>query len=130
MELGHLGGGLGILSAGGAAECDWMPLVLRDLDGVPAEGRGCRYVCAAAIARPGGSEDVVRGVVEGHIADAPRGDGGFGYDPLVVTVEGDGRTFGEMTEAAKRAIRHRARALTDLHPRLRAAAATPPRRPP
>jgi XTP/dITP diphosphohydrolase len=48
------------------------------------------------------------------IVDAPRGDGGFGYDPIVAPVEGDGRTFAEMTAAEKHAISHRARAFTEL----------------
>ena len=57
---------------------------------------------------------MVRGAVEGHIADAPRGTGGFGYDPIVSPVEGDGRTFAEMTADEKHAISHRARAFRSL----------------
>ena len=56
----------------------------------------------------------MRGVVEGVIVDAPRGDGGFGYDPIVAPVEGDGRTFAEMTPAEKHVISHRARAFSQL----------------
>ena len=94
--------------------------MLRKLDGVPAADRTCRYVCAAAAVWPDGREVVVRGEVEGTIVDAPRGDGGFGYDPIVAPVEGDGRTFGEMTAAEKHAISHRARAFSELVPRLTA----------
>ena len=61
---------------------------------------------------PDGREEVVRGTVEGVIADAPRGSGGFGYDPIMEPVEGDGRTFAEMTPDEKHAISHRARAFS------------------
>lgn len=114
IEIDHLLGEPGIHSARWTSEGDWIPRVLRELDGVPAAGRGCRYVCAAVAVWPDGREVVVRGVVEGVVADAPRGDGGFGYDPIVIPVEGDGRTFAEMTAAEKHAISHRARAFTAL----------------
>jgi XTP/dITP diphosphohydrolase len=114
IEIDHLGGGPGIHSARWTDEGDWIPRVLRELAGVPREGRGCRYVCAAAAVWPDGREVVVRGVVEGVIVDAPRGDGGFGYDPLVAPIEGDGCTFAEMTPDEKHAISHRARAFTAL----------------
>jgi XTP/dITP diphosphohydrolase len=57
---------------------------------------------------------VVRGTVEGVVAHAPRGTGGFGYDPIMVPVEGDGRTFAEMTPAEKHALSHRGRAFREL----------------
>jgi XTP/dITP diphosphohydrolase len=63
---------------------------------------------------PDGREEVVVGTVEGRIADAPRGTGGFGYDPIVVPNEGDGRTFGEMTPEEKQALSHRTRAFEQL----------------
>lgn len=114
IEIDHLGGAPGVHSARWTEEGDWIPRVLRELDGVAAEGRGCRYVCAAAVVWPDGREVVARGVVEGHVVDAPRGDGGFGYDPIVAPVEGDGRTFAEMTAAEKHAISHRSRAFSTL----------------
>lgn len=114
IEIDHLGGAPGVHSARWTEEGDWIPRVLRELDGVPSEGRGCRYVCAAAAVWPDGREEVVRGVVEGHITSAPRGTGGFGYDPIVAPVEGDGRTFAEMTPNEKHAISHRARAFRRL----------------
>lgn len=110
IEIDHLGGAPGIHSARWTDEGDWIPRVLRELDGVAPDGRGCRYVCAAAAVWPDGREVVVRGTVEGHVAVGPRGEGGFGYDPIVVPAEGDGRTFGEMTPDEKHAISHRARA--------------------
>jgi XTP/dITP diphosphohydrolase len=114
IEIDHLGGEPGVRSARWTEEGDWIPRVLRELDGVPPGGRGCRYVCAAAAVWPDGREVVVRGTVEGVIVAAPRGDGGFGYDPLVAPVEGDGRTFAEMSADEKHAISHRSRAFTEL----------------
>jgi XTP/dITP diphosphohydrolase len=114
IEIDALGGRPGIHSARWASEGDWIPKALRELDGVPPAQRTCRYVCAAAVAWPDGREAVVRGVVEGIVAAAPRGDGGFGYDPIVVPVEGDGRTFAEMTPEEKHRISHRSRAFTAL----------------
>ena len=114
IEIDHLGGAPGVHSARWTEEGDWIPRVLRELHGVPAAGRTCRYVCAAAVVRPDGTEHVVRGEVEGVIVEAPRGDRGFGYDPIVAPVEGDGRTFAEMTPAEKHAISHRARAFRRL----------------
>jgi XTP/dITP diphosphohydrolase len=114
IEIDALGGGPGVHSARWTEEGDWIPSVLRELDGVPPEGRGCRYVCAAAVAWPDGREAVVRGTVDGVVAAAPRGTGGFGYDPIMVPTEGDGRTFAEMTEAEKHALSHRGRAFRAL----------------
>lgn len=114
IEIDHLGGAPGVHSARWTDEGDWIPRVLRELEGVPGPQRGCRYVCAAAAVWPGGREVVVRGTVAGHVGDAPRGTGGFGYDPIVVPTEGDGRTFAEMTPDEKHSISHRARAFRAL----------------
>ena len=118
IEIDALGGEPGVRSARWAAEGDWIPRVLRELDGVQAAGRGCRYVCAAAAVWSAGREAVVRGTVDGVVVAAPRGTGGFGYDPVMVPVEGDGRTFAEMTEAEKHALSHRGRAFRALAARL------------
>jgi XTP/dITP diphosphohydrolase len=120
IEIDALGGAPGVHSARWTDEGDWIPRVLRELAGVAATGRTCRYVCAAAVAWPGPAprEFVVRGTVEGVVPDGPRGTGGFGYDPIVVPVEGDGRTFAEMTEAEKHALSHRGRAFRALAPHL------------
>lgn len=114
IEIDHLDGRPGVHSARWTDEGDWIPKVLRQLDGVATDGRGCRYVCAAAAAWPDGREVVVRGIVEGRITEAPRGDGGFGYDPIMQPIEGDGRTFAEMTPHEKHRISHRARAFRAL----------------
>lgn len=118
IEIDALGGRPGIASARWTQEADWIARVLRELEGVALPDRTCRYVCAAAVARPDGSESVVRGVVEGVVAMAPRGAGGFGYDPVVVPVEDDGRTFAELSTTEKHRISHRARAFTALRPLL------------
>jgi XTP/dITP diphosphohydrolase len=118
IEIDALGGRPGISSARWTDEGDWIPRVLRELVGVPAEGRGCRYVCAAAAVRPDGTELVVRATVQGRVAPAPRGTGGFGYDPIVVPTEADGRTFAEMTEDEKHALSHRGRAFRLLASKL------------
>ena len=114
IEIDHLDGRPGVHSARWVSEGEWIPTVLRELEGVALEGRGCRYVCAAAAVWPDGREEVVLGTVEGVIADAPRGTGGFGYDPIVQPIEGDGRTFAEMTADEKHTISHRARAFRGL----------------
>jgi XTP/dITP diphosphohydrolase len=120
IEIDALGGAPGVRSARWADEGDWIPRVLRELVGVPEAGRGCRYVCAAAAVWPDphAREFVVRGVVEGRVAQGPRGTGGFGYDPIMVPTEGDGRTFAEMSGAQKHALSHRSRAFRRLAPHL------------
>jgi XTP/dITP diphosphohydrolase len=114
IEIDHLDGRPGVHSARWVEEGEWIPTVLRELRDVARHGRGCRYVCAAAAVWPDGREEVARGTVEGVIADEPRGSGGFGYDPIMEPVEGDGRTFAEMTPDEKHAISHRARAFRRL----------------
>jgi XTP/dITP diphosphohydrolase len=119
IEVDALDGAPGIYSARWTEEGDWIPRVLRSLDGKPEPERGCRYVCAAAAVWPDGREVVVRGEVEGVVAPAPRGDGGFGYDPIMVPTEGDGRSFAEMGETEKHALSHRGRAFRALAPSVR-----------
>jgi XTP/dITP diphosphohydrolase len=114
IEIDHLDGAPGVHSARWTDEGDWIPRVLRELDGVAPAGRGCRYVCVAAAVWPDGREELARGEVLGVIVDAPRGTGGFGYDPIVAPVEADGRTFAELSPSEKHAISHRARAFRQL----------------
>ena len=118
IEIDHLDGRPGIHSARWTHEDDWIPRVLRELDGVTGRERSGRYVAAAAVVWPDGRDAVVRGVVEGRIADAPLGTGGFGYDPIFVPDEGDGRTFAEMSADEKHALSHRGRAFRALLPQL------------
>ena len=115
IEIDALDGRPGIHSARWTEESDWIPRVLRELDGVVGRARSGRYVAAAVAVWPDDRDPiVVRGSVEGVIAGEPRGSGGFGYDPIFVPDEGDGRTFGEMTAAEKHAISHRGRAFSGL----------------
>lgn len=118
IEIDHLDGRPGIHSARWTEESDWIPRVLRELDGVMGPARSGRYVAAAAVAWPDGRTAVVRGTVEGLIAEAPRGIGGFGYDPIFVPTESDGRTFAEMDPGEKHALSHRGRAFRSLLPHL------------
>jgi XTP/dITP diphosphohydrolase len=114
IVIDALDGRPGIHSARWTDEGDWIPRVLRELSARPDRPRSARYVAAAAACWPDGREVVARGTVEGVIADEPRGDGGFGYDPIFVPAEGDGRTFAEMTAAEKHALSHRGRAVRAL----------------
>lgn len=91
--------------------------LLGALEGVPAEKRTCRFVCAMAFAVPGQETIVTRGTSEGSIRTAPQGTSGFGYDP-VFGVAGDTRTMAELTIAEKNAISHRGRALAQMRPNL------------
>jgi XTP/dITP diphosphohydrolase len=68
---------------------------------------------------PDGREVAAIGEVDGTIAEAPRGSQGFGYDPVFVPAEGDGRTFAEMAAAEKHALSHRGRAFRTLADGLR-----------
>jgi len=84
------------------------------LPGSAPSDRAARFRAVVVVQWPDGREVVAEGTVEGVIADAPRGHGGFGYDPVFVPNEGDGRTFGEMDPDHKHAISHRGRALAEL----------------
>lgn len=82
--------------------------LLKKLDGVPTEKRTARFVCAIACVFPDGREFTVTGSCEGYIADAPSGNGGFGYDPLFVSEVG---CFGEISPEQKNKVSHRAKAI-------------------
>lgn len=84
-------------------------LILSQLQDVPAEERTARFVCAITIAEPAGYYRSVEGVIEGIIADAPRGNHGFGYDPIFFVPE-LGQTTAEMPSEQKNRISHRGRA--------------------
>ena len=95
-----------------------LDLVLAQTAEVPDERRGARFVCSAALALPGGVERVAEGELRGWLERAPRGTGGFGYDPIL-RPDGEDRTTAEMTAREKNAISHRGRALRALAPQLR-----------
>jgi len=92
-----------------------LDLLLAQLADVPDDRRGAHFACAAALALPGGVERVVEGRLTGCLARAPRGEHGFGYDPVFVP-EGDVRTTAEMAPPEKDAISHRGRAFRALAP--------------
>ena len=97
-----------------------LELVLAQIRDIPEERRGAAFVCAAAVAFPDGRSHVVLGVMHGSLLGAPRGTGGFGYDPIFVP-EGDSRTTAELAPEDKDAISHRGRAfrlLADALPQL------------
>ena len=78
------------------------------------DDRRARFRTVALAAFPDGTEVVAEGGVEGTIATEPRGEGGFGYDPVFVPLAGDGRTFAEMPAAEKHALSHRGAAFRAL----------------
>jgi XTP/dITP diphosphohydrolase len=119
LEVDALDGRPGVHSArysgADATDAANVDLLLRELAPHPdPDDRRARFRCVVVLRRPDGEELVADGTVAGHIAPAPRGTGGFGYDPVFVPDEGDGRTFGEMEPAEKHAISHRGRALAEL----------------
>jgi XTP/dITP diphosphohydrolase len=101
-----------------AADAANLRLLLERMADVPDDRRTARFVCAAALALPDGRTEVVEAAVEGRIIRDPRGEGGFGYDPVFVPEGGD-RTLAEIPAADKHAISHRGRALRALGPVLR-----------
>lgn len=95
-----------------------LSLLLEQVADVPDEHRAAAFVCAAVLALPDGRVEGVQGRVEGTIGRAPRGTGGFGYDPVFVPA-GDTRTLAEYTDTEKNAISHRGTAFRALEPVLR-----------
>lgn len=138
LEVDALGGAPGVHSARYAGEratgAENVARLLTELSGILAAagdaaasdaggydlGRTARFRCVLVVSWPDGREVVASGVVEGHVIDAPRGESGFGYDPVFVPdhPSARGRTFAEMSPAEKHAISHRGRALRALATRL------------
>jgi XTP/dITP diphosphohydrolase len=110
IEVDALDGGPGLYSARvggpGLDDAGRTALLLERLHGVPTERRTARFRSVIAIVEPSGREQLVEGVVEGRIAEAPRGAGGFGYDP-VFFYPPLGGTFGEIEAEAKHRVSHR-----------------------
>jgi XTP/dITP diphosphohydrolase len=123
LEVDALDGAPGVRSAryaGPAATYEEnVARLLGDLDGVALERRTARFSTVAVARWPDGMEVAALGTVEGLIAAAPRGRGGFGYDPVFVPAAGDGRTFAEMTDEQKHAHSHRGEAFRTLAEGLR-----------
>lgn len=94
-----------------------LDLLLDQLQDVADQQRGAKFSCCVALVLPDGSEHVVEGEVRGRIVREPRGDGGFGYDP-VFCPDGHDQTMAELDAAAKDELSHRGRALRALLPTL------------
>lgn len=109
LMVDALGGEPGVYSARYASVGQRKATVLKKLKGLTGEQRGAQFVSAVCCVFPNGDTVTAEGICRGHIGDAPRGEGGFGYDPIFVTE--NGRTFAELSPAEKDAISHRGRAL-------------------
>jgi XTP/dITP diphosphohydrolase len=116
IEVDALGGLPGIRSARFAqppSDAANNAKLLRLLEGVPEAERTARYRTVACLQLTSGAEIIGEGSWDGRIAQAPRGSGGFGYDPVFVP-EGESRTAAEMGAEEKNALSHRAHALRQL----------------
>ena len=117
LAVDYLSGRPGVYSARfageGASDADNNALLLRELAGVPTEKRGGAFHCVIALCQPDGSCQTFDGSLPGVILEAPRGEGGFGYDPLFLVPE-YGQTFSELPLEIKNAISHRGRAMKML----------------
>jgi len=116
-----LGGMPGVLSARWSGmhgdDAGNLSLLLAQLRDTPVERRGAAFFCAAAAAQPDGAAVSVLGRLRGAITDVPRGNGGFGYDPVFVPL-GETRTTAQMPAGDKDAISHRGLAFRALVPEL------------
>ncbi len=128
LEVDHLDGAPGVYSARYAGEdadaARNNARLLEALADVPPADRGARFVCVLVLARPDGQVVAeFEGTVRGRILTEPRGQAGFGYDPLFLCTEegcaATGRGFAELTRKEKSAVSHRGRALRQLVARLR-----------
>lgn len=114
LEVDALGGRPGVYAARYAGaqvsyEDNWKKL-LHELDGVPLERRGARFLTVVAVASPAREHvETVEGVLNGVIGQRPAGSGGFGYDPVFFVPE-QGKTLAELTPSEKNRISHRAQA--------------------
>jgi XTP/dITP diphosphohydrolase len=95
-----------------------LRLLLEQVADVREQHRAAAFVCAAVLALPDGTVESSEGRVHGSLTREPRGDNGFGYDPIFL-VDGDERTLAEYTDDEKNAISHRGRAFRELAPILR-----------
>lgn len=122
LEVDSLNGAPGIYSARyageGASDADRNRKLLTELKNVPQEKRSARFVAAIAVVFPDGRNFAVRGVCEGVIGVEPKGDHGFGYDPLFFMPE-YGVTIAEMEPEQKNKVSHRANALRQMLERLK-----------
>ncbi|RDB53121.1 XTP/dITP diphosphatase [Bacillus subtilis] len=123
LSIDNLGGRPGVYSAryAGEQKDDQANIekVLSELKGIEKEQRTARFHCALAVSIPGEETKTVEGHVEGYIAEEPRGEYGFGYDPIFIVKDKD-KTMAELTSDEKNKISHRADALKKLSKLLEA----------
>ncbi len=117
LEVDFLGGAPGVYSARfaglEASDEDNLKKLLREMNGVEAEGRGAAFRCVLVLFRPDGGYESFEGTWRGMIAQEPRGAGGFGYDPVFYLPD-LGRTAAELPLEMKNRISHRASAFEKL----------------
>lgn len=116
LEVDALGGGPGLYSArfGGDLSVEGrLQHLLGKLRDVPQDERGARFVCSLVLVLPKGKTNSFEGVCEGEILSAPRGAGGFGYDPVFYSYDLQ-KGFAEATSEEKRRVSHRGRAAEGL----------------
>ena len=115
LEVDALNGAPGVRTARFAGEqatdADNRAKMLRELSG---RTRSCRFRTVALLRFPDGREVIAEGICEGTIADSEIGERGFGYDPLFIARDGDGRTFAQMTVDEKHELSHRGKAFRAL----------------
>lgn len=118
LMVDALNGAPGIYSARyGHSDSERIERLLKELG--EQENRQAQFICAIAIARPDGTIALeTEGICPGEILTAPRGEGGFGYDPIFY-VPAEKRTFAEMSAETKNRISHRGRAFAQLMPKLK-----------
>jgi XTP/dITP diphosphohydrolase len=123
LAVDVLGGAPGIFSARWAGthgnDRANLELLLAQLSDIAPEHRAARFVCAAALVTPDGQEHVELGALEGRLLFEPRGDGGFGYDPILQPI-GEERSCAQLSAEEKNAISHRGNAFRLLAPHIKA----------
>lgn len=122
LEVDLLNGMPGVRSARwsgpDATDAGNLELLIRQLSDTEEADRTARFVCAMAMVTPDGAEHLVRGVMPGRLVLQPRGNNGFGYDPIFIA-DGNTVTNAELTPAEKDAISHRGQAVRAIVPLLR-----------
>jgi len=122
LEVSALQGAPGVRSAryasDEATDAQNIAFLLDQMRAVSAENRAARFTTVAIAKWPDGKILLATGSVYGVIAEQVRGDAGFGYDPVFVPTEGDGRTFAEMSPVEKHKLSHRGRAFRSLAHKL------------
>lgn len=122
LEVDVLGGAPGVFSARYAGGCSGdaenNARLMMEMEEVPEDRRSARFRCVIVFVDEDGAETVAEGACEGSIGLAPRGAGGFGYDPLFLPAATPGRTMAELALGEKNAISHRGAALRALRQQL------------